>query len=140
MLARKGLQCVAGAAGASAGAGPRSLQRIQRRLSGRAGSQRIGILGVPFEKGQTNQGVSRGPSAIRGAGLLDALRSLGHDVQDFGDVSYDNVPELVGPENMDKYQHVVACMSEVSRVAFVLVAVTDGRWIRPGGGGTHPPT
>lgn len=38
-------------------------------------------------------------------------------MQDFGDVSYDNVPELVGPENMDKYQHVVACMSEVSQLA-----------------------
>lgn len=46
--------------------------------------------------------------------LLLTLVSAGHDVGDFGDVSYDNVPDLVGPENMDKYHHVVACMQQVS--------------------------
>lgn len=88
-----------------------------RCMSSRTASKKIGILGVPFEKGQRNQGVSGGPRAIRDAGLADALRALGHDVQDFGDVSYDNVQDLVGPDNMDKYQHVVACMHEVSNLA-----------------------
>ncbi|KAK3913244.1 Arginase, hepatic [Frankliniella fusca] len=109
MLAR----CLVGAAGAAA-VGARS---TPRRFASRDVTQKIGILGVPFDKGQTDQGVSAGPGAIRGAGLVEALRSLGHDVQDFGDVSYDSVPDLVGPENMDKYQHVAVCMREVSSLA-----------------------
>ena len=38
---------------------------------------RIGILGVPFDKGQPKVGVGNGPSRIRKAGLAEQLSSIG---------------------------------------------------------------
>lgn len=39
-------------------------------------SNRFGIIGVPFDKGQTKKGVSDGPDAIRNGKLLDHLHSI----------------------------------------------------------------
>ena len=44
------------------------------------------IVGVPMDLGAGRRGVDMGPSAIRIAGIGDALRALGHDVTDDGDV------------------------------------------------------
>ncbi|MEZ5669055.1 MAG: arginase [Alphaproteobacteria bacterium] len=53
----------------------------------------IAILGVPVEAGTHEPGPAMGPAALRTAGLAAALRDLGHDVEDHGDVQ----PEGVGP-------------------------------------------
>lgn len=37
---------------------------------------KIGIVGVPFEKGQTKVGVGNGPAYIRRAGLVEKLQSI----------------------------------------------------------------
>ncbi len=55
----------------------------------------IQILGVPMDLGADRRGVDMGPSAIRIAGVARALRALGHEVMDSGDVP---VPT---PENRD---------------------------------------
>ncbi len=47
---------------------------------------RIRVLGVPLDLGQERRGVDMGPSAVRAAGLNQALKSLGHDVQDAGNI------------------------------------------------------
>lgn len=39
--------------------------------------KKVGIVGVPFEKGQKKYGVSVAPAALRSAGLLEALREIG---------------------------------------------------------------
>jgi len=44
------------------------------------------IVGVPMDLGAGRRGVDMGPSAIRIAGVGDALRELGFDVADDGDV------------------------------------------------------
>ena len=47
---------------------------------------KIRILGVPLDLGQERRGVDMGPSAVRAAGLNHALKSLGHEVEDAGNI------------------------------------------------------
>lgn len=37
----------------------------------------VGIIGVPFEKGQKKYGVSMAPAALRAAGLIEQLTEIG---------------------------------------------------------------
>lgn len=37
---------------------------------------KIGVLGVPFDKGQPRVGVGNGPKFIREAGLINRLREI----------------------------------------------------------------
>ncbi|MGK5086654.1 arginase [Bdellovibrionota bacterium FG-2] len=65
--------------------------------------QRISLIGVPTDIGASHRGGSMGPDALRVAGLEQALRSLGRDVIDRGNVS--------GPVNpmkppSDGYRHL----------------------------------
>jgi arginase len=54
---------------------------------------KIRILGVPLDLGQERRGVDMGPSAVRAAGLNSALKSLGHQVEDAGDIHV-KIPEM----------------------------------------------
>lgn len=53
---------------------------------------KVRILGVPLDLGQERRGVDMGPSAVRAAGLNAALASLGHKVEDSGNI-YVKIPE-----------------------------------------------
>lgn len=48
---------------------------------------KIQILGVPLDLGQQRRGVDMGPFAVRAAGLNGMLASLGHEVEDSGNIS-----------------------------------------------------
>ncbi len=50
------------------------------------GSLKIRILGIPLDLGQERRGVDMGPSAVRAAGLNAALKALGHQVEDAGNI------------------------------------------------------
>jgi arginase len=50
-------------------------------------SKKIRIIGVPLDLGQTRRGVDMGPSAMRVAGLEARLESIGHHVEDGGNVA-----------------------------------------------------
>ena len=54
---------------------------------------KIRILGVPLDLGQERRGVDMGPSAVRAAGLNSALKSLGHQVEDVGNIHV-KIPEM----------------------------------------------
>ncbi|KAL3205346.1 hypothetical protein MRX96_011242 [Rhipicephalus microplus] len=54
----------------------------------------IGVLGVPIHQGQPKPGVEKGPQFLRDAGLLEQLRELGHEVEDFGDVGVEGDPSV----------------------------------------------
>ena len=45
------------------------------------------LIGAPMDSGKRRQGCLMGPDAYRTAGLADALRSLGHEVFDRGNVA-----------------------------------------------------
>lgn len=51
----------------------------------------IDIIGVPFDKGGTRPGSAIGPSALRYAGLVEALESLDLSVRDCGDLVSDEI-------------------------------------------------
>jgi arginase len=54
---------------------------------------KIWLLGVPLDLGQERRGVDMGPSAVRAAGLNSALKSLGHQVEDLGNLHV-KIPEM----------------------------------------------
>jgi arginase len=47
----------------------------------------LSVIGIPVEEGAGTAGCAMGPRALRTAGLVAALRGLGHAVEDLGDVS-----------------------------------------------------
>ncbi|MGQ9494771.1 MAG: arginase [Thermoanaerobaculaceae bacterium] len=56
----------------------------------------VAIIGVPLDLGQSRRGTDMGPSAIRYARLERALISIGHQVEDLGDVSTPVLESLRG--------------------------------------------
>src|ERR1700756_1238074 len=48
--------------------------------------RRVSVLGVPTSAGSHNPGQEKAPAAWRAAGLTDALRAAGLDVEDRGDL------------------------------------------------------
>jgi len=75
---------------------------------------KIQIIGVPMDLGSGRRGVDMGPSAIRIAGVAEKLRSLGHTVQDEGDIPA-KAPELQKIRN-DKLRY----LPEIVRVCTLL--------------------
>lgn len=74
---------------------------------------KVGLIGVPFEKGQQKKGVALGPKVIRDAGLIKELEVLGLDVKDYGDIIY----KMAGTCNVNNMTHlgdVAACTKLLS--------------------------
>ncbi|UFZ04286.1 arginase [Bradyrhizobium ontarionense] len=69
-----------------------------------ASPQRIAVLGAPIDLGASVRGTLMGPAALRTAGLVTVLESLGLDVIDYGDVGIADVAEL-GDEPPAKAKH-----------------------------------
>jgi arginase len=76
---------------------------------------KIQILGVPLDLGQGRRGVDMGPSAVRAAGLNSALRSLGHQVEDLGDIHV-KIPEMqhFGDRHAKYLREIAATCREVA--------------------------
>lgn len=55
------------------------------------------MLGAPIDMGASQRGTLMGPAALRTAGLLTLLEGLGLKVEDHGDLSIENLPELADP-------------------------------------------
>jgi arginase len=79
---------------------------------------KIRILGVPLDLGQERRGVDMGPSAMRAAGLNHALKSLGHHVEDAGNVHAKIPEEQHFGDRHAKYLHEIAetCQEVAERV------------------------
>ena len=64
---------------------------------------RIRIIGVPLDLGASRRGVDMGPSALRIAQLEGRLESLGHAVQDIGNLAVPGrelIPDDAHPADM----------------------------------------
>jgi arginase len=70
--------------------------------------QKIRIIGVPMDLGQSRRGVDMGPSALRVAGLLARLKQLGHQVDDIGNVAVKQPEEQHFGEKHAKYLREIA--------------------------------
>ena len=83
---------------------------------------KVRILGVPLDLGQERRGVDMGPSAVRAAGLNPALKSLGHQVEDAGNVHVKIAEEQHFGDRRAKYLNEIAetCQEVALRVCQTL--------------------
>lgn len=73
---------------------------------------KIRILGVPLDLGQGRRGVDMGPSAVRAAGLNSELKSLGHQVEDAGNIHVKIAEEQHFGDRRAKYLTEIAETSQ----------------------------
>lgn len=59
---------------------------------------KITIIGMPMDLGQLRRGVDMGPSAMRYAGMVERLKALKYEVEDFGDITIGR-PEMLIENN-----------------------------------------
>jgi arginase len=85
----------------------------------------IRILGVPLDLGQNHRGVDMGPFALRAARLDDALRELGHEVVDAGNVHVKLAEEQPYGDDSAKYLAEIAETSHETAVG-VYQALASG--------------
>jgi arginase len=71
-------------------------------------AQKIRIIGVPMDLGQSRRGVDMGPSALRVAGLQARLKQLGHQVEDIGNIAVKQAEEMPYGEKRAKYMAEIA--------------------------------
>jgi arginase len=83
----------------------------------------IAIIGVPVDLGAGRRGVDMGPSAIRYAGLCERLASLGHRIEDLGNIHVplaETCPQPVEGEKLRYLEPIVelnrALMQQVASV------------------------
>ena len=71
-------------------------------------AQKVRIIGVPMDLGQSRRGVDMGPSALRGAGLQARIKQLGHTVEDIGNMEVKQPEEMPVGEKRAKYLQEIA--------------------------------
>jgi arginase len=78
----------------------------------------IGVLGIPFNVGWKGEGIDEAPQALRAAGLVQQLRSVGLEVRDLGDVEC-RLPERdwSNPKLLNPAQVIALCKEIAPRVA-----------------------
>src|SRR5881296_2715742 len=81
-------------------------------------AQKVRIIGVPMDLGQSRRGVDMGPSALRGAGLQSSIKKLGLQVEDIGNRSVKQPEEMPVGEKRAKYlQEIAETCSDVAAAA-----------------------
>lgn len=81
-------------------------------------NEKISIIGVPMDLGQSRRGVDMGPSAIRYAGILETLQQLDYDVFDEGDLVIPSREEREGLKdtnlhNLEQIVHVNEKLAQI---------------------------
>ncbi len=84
--------------------------------------KRIAVVGVPIDTGAAQRGTLMGPAALRTAGLVALLASLGFEVSDHGDLSIDTIADLTDtvPNNANYYREIQRWARLVSRSGYEL--------------------
>ena len=90
----------------------------------RAGRRAIAILGAPVESGASVPGSAMGPAMLRTAGIAKALRELGHDVEDRGELTlphpFAHAPPPEGKAH--RFAHVSAWARLLARETYAIVS------------------
>ncbi|MGG0476272.1 arginase [Priestia aryabhattai] len=74
---------------------------------------KLSIIGVPMDLGQTRRGVDMGPSAIRYAGAIERIENIGYSVEDKGNIEIALAERVHSDENTNlKNLKAVADASE----------------------------
>lgn len=82
----------------------------------------VAVIGVPLDLGGNRRGVDMGPSALRVAGVTEAIRKLGYDVQDTGDIDVPLPEECDIGDPKKKYAEDIedVCQDLCARVVRVM--------------------
>src|SRR5881409_186258 len=98
-----------------------------RNLLDRIHRMRLSILGVPSSAGAQSAGIEKAPAALRRAGLAEALRSAGCEVEDRGDQP--EKPYASDPDPSQRKHQSLESVLEVSRILASRVesVLRDGR-------------
>ena len=77
----------------------------------------IALLGAPIDMGASQRGTLMGPAALRTAGLMTLLESLGFAVTDHGDISAADMADLRDrpPDNANHYREIQRWTRALSR-------------------------
>lgn len=76
----------------------------------------VEIVGVPMDLGGNRRGVDMGPSAIRYAGLHDAIERLGHTVRDHGNLAVpDPVESAPGSDRARYAAEIVSVANDLAQ-------------------------
>jgi arginase len=77
----------------------------------------IALLGAPIDMGASQRGTLMGPAALRTAGLLTVLESLGFAVTDHGDLSVADMADFRDhpPDNANHYREIQRWTRALSR-------------------------
>lgn len=77
------------------------------------------LIGIPLQDGAQQLGCEMGPSALRTAGLETALRELGHEVTDLGNVGISNPPDIAHPNTaIRRLPQIVAWTELLTELAY----------------------
>src|ERR1700758_4044111 len=97
-------------------------QPYSSRRVGDITTKRIALLGAPIDIGASQRGTLMGPAALRTAGLLTLLETMGLDVEDRGDLSIRDVAELADapPANARHYREIQRWTRTLSAHAYEL--------------------
>lgn len=77
------------------------------------------LIGVPLQDGAAQLGCEMGPSALRTAGLETALRDLGHEVTDLGNVGISNLPDVTHPNAaIRRLPQIAAWTEQLTQLAY----------------------
>jgi arginase len=88
--------------------------------------KKIRVIGVPLDLGQSRRGVDMGPSAVRVAGLESKLESLGHEVEDAGNISVDLAEQKKSGDPNAKYlKEITATCTKAAEM--VIKSLEQGR-------------
>jgi arginase len=84
--------------------------------------RRIALIGAPIDMGASQRGTLMGPAALRTAGLLTVLGSLGFEVTDHGDVAVADMADLADPppQNANHYRDIQRWTRAVSDRGYAL--------------------
>jgi arginase len=82
----------------------------------------IALLGAPIDMGASQRGTLMGPAALRTAGLLTLLESLGFAVTDHGDLSIAGMTDLsdAAPDRANHYREIQLWTRALSRQGYEL--------------------
>jgi arginase len=97
--------------------------------------KKVKIIGVPMDLGAGRRGVDMGPSAIRIAGLNQAIALLGHEVTDVGNVHVNPPEALTQSTARARFLPEIAAASE--ELALMVEASLDEETVPVVLGGDH---
>ncbi|XP_063700620.1 arginase-1 [Culicoides brevitarsis] len=104
------------------------LQNTMRLYSGVVDKRKVGVIGVPFYKGQPNAGVDLGPKILRENGkLISVLREQTKllEVKDYGDISYEPININSGVRNLKNLPDVAGMNKSLSDKVYQILS--EGR-------------